>query len=1228
MGTLLRAMVLVGLLAVLSGSTQAALVGTNLGNLGVDPLLDGQYQQFGTFHAVKAGGSDIGGTADHGYFAYQELAGDGTITAQLFDFGSGINALRKGGLMIRDSLDPDANLIFDDINVSVFALFSTIGPDRRIEGQIRATTGGNTSIDASPAGNKGLTPWIRLTRTGNVFQAEYSSNTLVWTPFAQTWTVPMNGSVFVGLAATSHENPETTQITFRNLSITGFVAPSLLTWGEGGDGFWDVAANWDPDGTPDRTTHVALEGTNSDRVSIRAPAEALTLTVDGGDLVVQAGQKLQVFGGINVASGSLLELEAGATLDVYEGNIVEMAAWRGDSTVAVARDLTVGKLQGNGIFPGTLTKLGAGTLRLDNSPTGGVFADSTTFLVDAGTLASKGTDPLGNAPRVILDGATLALENAGLINSDTAVSVTASSLVNITSSGATLGPLSLNAVTLTTSGSGGVAFDGTSIAPGVAAVTLNTGMDMGSGPINLDVTPVMITKTGTAKLVVMGLGANMANATFNVQQGGLVAVHGSNPVAGAALTLNGGELILANNGPDNPALFDNKVTVTASSTLTGGKGGLPVGGAPSVRLGSTPTNSLTVNRGQTLTVRTTDGYTLDIAGALAVAGSGTATMTVTEGTVGLSGGGTLDRVNVNGPGTLNMTSPLAIPDVRAVGGVLNTSAVLTASTRLRATGGVTNIGAVLNATTLDVQGGVVNTTAVVNLTTLLASGGTLNMTAQANARDAILSGSALVNANKLVLTNSLLQGSTTYSVNTGTFTASGSNMLTGVNLSFGGNKLLVQDWGVAADSSGNGYDGTVRGATVSFDVPAVLAGGMSADMTRGDYSIVVDTDDPAGTDPDQNIFNLDTMTIAAWVKGWPDGSWEPFISKEGESGRGYQLRRYSGEADNLSFTLRGAGDDYQGADKNINDGQWHLIAATYDGANETIYIDGAVNATRAQTGTVNDTKSRLVFGGRDNSNGDPANIGNFPRVRMDDTRIYNRALSAAEITALFTNTGIPTNGLLGKWTFDDLGKALDLPNTSFTVTDDATLWANTAATVKLGNLALDPDVALTIQTQSTQPVSFGDLTAGDGSSIVGKLFIRDEVSVGSSPGVLDVIGDLTLAGTSVYAWDLTSTGSDLINVSKKLTLKDGWTLKIVTSEPLVYGEHLLFTYGTSVAPSIPNYDLRGAPNEWKWSANVLELEVDMDGNVFLLVPEPATWAMLLAAGVVGLLYARRRRRAA
>jgi len=1205
MSTLLKTVLAVGLLLVFTGSTQALVI---TGDQDLDtPGVAGNYTKLGSTYYITGGGADIGGTSDQGHFAYAELAGDGSITVKVATIGPGSSGLRKAGLMIRDSLDASA------INVSNFVVF-----DASNSAQRREATGGGTIFDPAPAGaGKDLAPFLRITRSGNVFTYSYSADNVTWFDYPDTRTVAMDGTIFVGLAVTSHLNTEAVTASFKSLSDT-FSPATTLTWNESGDNFWDTT-NWNPPGgVPNRTTHAVLAGTNTDTVTVRAAAEALTVTVDGGDLKLQDGKTLTVFGSINAGGGGLVEMGAGAKLDVFGGNIAKMAAWKGDTTVAVAADLSINKFDGNGVFPGTFTKLGPGTLRLDNSPAGGVFAESTTFMVDAGTLASKGTKPLGNAPKVILDGATLALDNgAGTINAATSVAVTADSLVNITSGGATLGSLTLGAVTLTTSGTGGVAFGGTTILPGVAAVTLNTGMDMGSGPINLDVTPVTINKTGAGKLVVMGLGTNMANATFNVQAGALVAVHGSNPLTGAALTLNGGELILANNGPDNPALFDNAVTVAANSTLTGGKGGLSVGGAPSVRLGS-GAKGLTVNSGKTLTVQTTDSYTLDLAGALA----GTGTMTMAGGTVGLSGGGSLDRVNING-GTLNATSPLTINYVRPSGGVLNTSAVLT-TPRLRSTGGTVNAGAVLNAASLEVENGVVNTADVVNATTVLASGGALNLNALANAKDAILSGSALVKANQLVLTNSLQQGRYNYKINTGTMTASGLNLLAGVNLSFGGNTLtvsppapvilptggLVGRWtfndATANDSSGNGYNGVLMAGGYSTDVPAVL-GGKSLDLTgSGEKEVIVET-------PGQTAFDLDTLTVALWVKGWPSGDWRPYVSKGGESGQGWQFRRAGSSADQLSLTLRGAGDDFWGNSKNINDGKWHFIATTYDGATEAIYVDGVLNASRAQTGTVNNTTSRLVLGGRDNSgwNGGtpPGSIESRARTMLDDVYIYNRGLSQNEIVSLFQN---------GE-------RAINRPTTNLAVTANATLNAPTEAKTTLGDLSLNPDVRLTLQTLASDPFSFGNLTAGDGSSIVGNLVARDKVSVGSSPGVLDVIGSLTLAGTSVYAWDLDSTGSDLINVSEKLTLKPGWTLKVVTSEPLVYGKHVLFTYGTGVAPSVPSFDLSQAPG---WSASVLELDVDMAGNVFLLVPEPATWAMLLAAGVVGLLYARRRRRAA
>ena len=68
------------------------------------------------------------------------------------------------------------------------------------------------------------------------------------------------------------------------------------------------------------------------------------------------------------------------------------------------------------------------------------------------------------------------------------------------------------------------------------------------------------------------------------------------------------------------------------------------------------------------------------------------------------------------------------------------------------------------------------------------------------------------------------------------------------------------------------------------------------------------------------------------------------------------------------------------------------LAFTYDGATERLYVNGAQVASKATTGTIATTTNALRLGGN-------TLLGNYFNGRIDEARIYNRALSAGEIQA-------------------------------------------------------------------------------------------------------------------------------------------------------------------------------------------------------------------------------------
>src|SRR5262249_37489705 len=69
---------------------------------------------------------------------------------------------------------------------------------------------------------------------------------------------------------------------------------------------------------------------------------------------------------------------------------------------------------------------------------------------------------------------------------------------------------------------------------------------------------------------------------------------------------------------------------------------------------------------------------------------------------------------------------------------------------------------------------------------------------------------------------------------------------------------------------------------------------------------------------------------------------------------------------------------------------WAHLAATYDGATTRIYVNGTLVTNKAQTGTITTSTNPLQIGG-------DSLYGGYFAGRIDEVRIYNRALSVAEI---------------------------------------------------------------------------------------------------------------------------------------------------------------------------------------------------------------------------------------
>jgi glucose/arabinose dehydrogenase len=187
---------------------------------------------------------------------------------------------------------------------------------------------------------------------------------------------------------------------------------------------------------------------------------------------------------------------------------------------------------------------------------------------------------------------------------------------------------------------------------------------------------------------------------------------------------------------------------------------------------------------------------------------------------------------------------------------------------------------------------------------------------------------------------------------------------------------------VATDSSGRGNTGTLGGGP-TWTSSGRHGGALSFDGTN-DWVTVADSASLDLTGP---------LTTTAWVRPASLGSWRQVVMKETSGGLAYALYA-NGESGNRPAGYYSIG----GADRGVDapaalaSGTWTHLASSFDGTTMRMFVNGVQVASTPFAGSVPTSGSPLRIGGN-------GVWGEWFAGLIDEVRVYNRALSAAEVSA-------------------------------------------------------------------------------------------------------------------------------------------------------------------------------------------------------------------------------------
>jgi len=188
----------------------------------------------------------------------------------------------------------------------------------------------------------------------------------------------------------------------------------------------------------------------------------------------------------------------------------------------------------------------------------------------------------------------------------------------------------------------------------------------------------------------------------------------------------------------------------------------------------------------------------------------------------------------------------------------------------------------------------------------------------------------------------------------------------------------------SCDSSGNGNDGAWSGNATSAAGKFGNAGSFDGD---NDYVALTDTSSLSTTDSN------DTITVSAWVYQTAQTNFDRVVSSDWANAGSWMLSVWSS-------TYRPAFSIYNGGQYNSIDSTalslntWNHLVGTYDGEYVRIYVNGELKNSVACSGCDIDNSDSIIRISEASSTEGFAG-------KIDEVRIYNRALSPVEVRKLY-----------------------------------------------------------------------------------------------------------------------------------------------------------------------------------------------------------------------------------